>query len=1028
MKILAIRGSNLASLEGEFEINFTAEPLKSAGIFAITGQTGAGKSTILDALCLALFDDAPRFNKAESIRKEDLESLSDKISPQDCRNILRRGAGEGYAEVDFIALNGDKYRSRWTVRRARGKSDGALQATTMSLENLTRDTQEQGTKKDLLTKVTEIIGLTFDQFVRAVLLAQGDFANFLKAKQNEKAELLEKLTGTEVYSRISMMIYQKAGEARNSLDLIQQRIKDIRLLTDEELEAYDLEKENLTKEINPLNLQKANIEKKLDWLQQEELLKNEILKAENELKTIQEKLTESASRYEYISQVDLSQEIRDSYIELTNKQLLSEKLESDIRSIEEKSKAIQEKLKKTEESLATIRATVNKTEEEYNSLKPELAQAKELDFKIESTKEKLTDLNKEIQAYQNQADKTEQLIASLKTEQAEAKRRKDELSEWFTIHADYESIVPKTDYIISLIRSSATLKKQQETVSASMKSGKDVLNTYTGQLKQHEQEAERLNNLLPAEVLNLRNKLEEGTPCPVCGSVHHPLHKPTDQQDRIEEKSLEAEKKKIADAVALTKENIEKTKKSITEFEVHAANFQTQYNDTCNELKESLNNIPQWESDFNSGTLQSNLTVIITQWNKNKQLSDTYNRQLENNSVRLESENKSFENTTTQLNEKRDSQKTIQTTFNDYTAQRQQLLGNKQVEEVEAYYSKLKLQNTRQYELLRTEKENIEKEKSITEGSLNQLKKDRDTNSIEIEKLNAEIQLWLQSKNNRISPDLLKDLMSKSHEWISQEKNYLNDLKNQELVCKTTFAERTEQLNKHKLSDKKLQEGETKESLSYLLTELSDKTELINQRLNEINANLLTHQRGKEQIEAFENELNEKTELYNNWAKLNELLGSASGNKFKTIAQGYTLDVLLSYANKHLEELTRRYKLEKVPGTLALQVIDNDMLGEVRTVHSLSGGESFLISLALALGLSSLSSNRMKIESLFIDEGFGALDIETLSIAMDALDNLHTQGRKIGVISHVEEMKERITTQIQVIKSSNGRSHIQVIG
>ena len=133
-------------------------------------------------------------------------------------------------------------------------------------------------------------------------------------------------------------------------------------------------------------------------------------------------------------------------------------------------------------------------------------------------------------------------------------------------------------------------------------------------------------------------------------------------------------------------------------------------------------------------------------------------------------------------------------------------------------------------------------------------------------------------------------------------------------------------------------------------------------------------------------------------------------------------------ANNLMADLTKRYQLEKISGTGALQVIDNDMLGEVRTVHSLSGGESFLISLSLALGLSSLSSNRMKIESLFIDEGFGSLDIDTLSIAMDALDNLQTQGRKIGVISHVEEMKERISAQIQVIKEANGRSNVRIIG
>ena len=179
-------------------------------------------------------------------------------------------------------------------------------------------------------------------------------------------------------------------------------------------------------------------------------------------------------------------------------------------------------------------------------------------------------------------------------------------------------------------------------------------------------------------------------------------------------------------------------------------------------------------------------------------------------------------------------------------------------------------------------------------------------------------------------------------------------------------------------------------------------------------------------IETLEKERQAKYTHAENWQKLNTLLGSASGNKFKEIAQGYTLDTLLGYANRHLRELTSRYKLQRVPGSLALQVVDLDMLNEVRTVHSLSGGESFLISLALALGLSSLSSNRMNVESLFIDEGFGSLDNDTLGVAMDALERLQTQGRKIGVISHVSEMTERIAVRISLTKTSNGKSEIKI--
>ncbi len=140
------------------------------------------------------------------------------------------------------------------------------------------------------------------------------------------------------------------------------------------------------------------------------------------------------------------------------------------------------------------------------------------------------------------------------------------------------------------------------------------------------------------------------------------------------------------------------------------------------------------------------------------------------------------------------------------------------------------------------------------------------------------------------------------------------------------------------------------------------------------------------------------------------------------------MDVLLGFANRHLRNLARRYRLQRIEDSLSLLVIDQDMADEVRSVHSLSGGESFLVSLALALALASLSSQRVNVESLFIDEGFGTLDADTLRNAMDALDSLQSLGRKVGVISHVPEMSERIATQIQVQRMSGSQSRIVIAG
>ena len=1027
MKILAIRGKNLASLEGEFDIDLTIDPLKSSGIFAITGQTGAGKSTILDALCLALFDNAPRLNKAEaSVNVYDIEDKT--ITQKDSRNILRRGTSEGYAEVDFIALTGDKYRSRWMVRRARGKADGALQATSIKLENLTNNSEEQGPKSNLLNRTVELIGLTFDQFTRAVLLAQGDFANFLKAKSSEKAELLEKLTGTEIYSKISGSIYQKTGEARTALDLILQRMKDVKLSTDEELEIFINEKNIKSEELKPFKLQTNQIEKKLSRIKEDEQIKLELNQAEQELDNIQSTIKESSPRSEYMAMIDKSLEIRDSYIEFVNKHNGQKNIQAEIENNEAILKTISEQLERTRSNLSVAKKAQEETEIKYNSLKPEVNLAKELDIRNRASVEKLTELKKELNIYRKQLSVSEQTIADLKESQEKTTKEKAQLEKWFSNNDTYKTIVTKVDLIENLINTSYSAQKQKENASNSLKTNQSMLTTSLEQLKNLETEVERLNKLLPTEIINLRHKLVEGEACPVCGSPHHPIKDTIEQSQKINEEELEANKQKVQSNIDKLKVQIEQTQKGITEFETYIKNFEEQYSNSYNSLKDNLNLLLDWEEKYKLGRLGQELASLATQWNENKAKLDSSALLLENISAKIITEEKGKTPILETIFNKDKVYQTEEELYKKNIEERSQFLEGKSVEEIEKYYTDLRESQSKLLESLTFEKEKVDAQKSSLTGKIEQQKKDSEANQKEIDRLKIQIQDWLTDETHQISTGILKDLIAKSREWINQEKKYLAEIQNRRLTAEATLTERKKRSLKHLESDDKPQDEETKESLSESLTTISELTGNINKRLSEIEVALLSHEKGKEQIKAFEKELNEKSEIYENWAKLNDLLGSHNGNKFKTIAQGYTLDVLLSYANKHLEDLTQRYSLEKIPDTLALQVVDNDMLGEVRSVYSLSGGESFLISLALALGLSSLSSNRMKIESLFIDEGFGALDIDTLSVAMDALDNLQTQGRKIGVISHVEEMKERITTQIQVIKLANGRSSVKIVG
>lgn len=1027
MKILAIRGKNLASLEGEFDIDFTEEPLSSSGIFAITGQTGAGKSTILDALCLALFDNAPRLNKAEaSVNVYDVDDKT--INQKDSRNILRRGAAEGYAEVDFIALNGDKYRSRWSVRRARGKADGALQATSIKLDNLTTNSEGQGTKSNLLTQIVEAIGLTFDQFTRAVLLAQGDFANFLKAKSSEKAELLEKLTGTEIYSKISVSIYQNTVEAKQSLDLILQRMKDVKLLSEEEHSSLTQEKQLQSNELIPLKNITNVIGKKLDWIQQKEQFEKDVLQAQTELAQIQDVIKISSYRYEYMNMVEKSLEIRDCYLDLENRKSKQTVLLTDVSVGDEQLKVFGQHMKAVDDVLFITVNNLKKNENDYNCLKSDFSKAKDLDSKIKFSADKAIEIKNDLDVLRNKSVDYECVISELRKLNTAARQNKIDLEKWFLDHENYSIIISKIDLITNLIDSANTAHKLKKDSEISLSNSRALLVTHCEQLANLEVENERLNMLLPSEIMNLRQRLVEGEACVVCGSKDHPFRENIEQQQKIKEDELEASKTKVLTAITKLKEQIDQSNKAITEYETYTKNFDLQFNNSYAALKELLAPISDWESKFKTNSLVKELLEVSILWNENKKKQEANTLTLENSFVKIEAEEKARSVILESIEQKEKVYRATIELHDQEKEQRKQILGGKSVEEVENYYLKQIELQSKKVEEHKLAKDKIAVASSALQGKLEQQRKEIKANEEELIRLEAKIKEWLDDKTHQISAELLKELIARPREWINQEKEYLSDLKNKELSIRAILTERQTRSLKHLESDNKLESEETKENLESRQLLVSEQIELISKRLSEVDLLLLAHDQACEQIKLFEKELKNKTELHENWSKLNDLLGSANGNKFKTIAQGYTLDVLLSYANKHLEELTQRYSLQKISDTLALQVVDNDMLGEVRSVHSLSGGESFLISLALALGLSSLSSNRMKIESLFIDEGFGALDIDTLSIAMDALDNLQTQGRKIGVISHVEEMKERITTQIQVLKSANGRSSVRVIG
>ena len=955
MKILAIRLKNLTSIEGTVEVDFTAEPLHSAGIFAISGPTGAGKSTLLDALCLALYDKAPRF--ATSVESVNLADVGDnQINQSDVRNLLRRGTSDGYAEVDFLGIDGRRYRSRWSVRRTRNKISGSLQPQTLEVKELDTEKEFQGTKKELLIQLVELVGLTYEQFTRTVLLAQNDFATFLKSKGAAKAELLEKLTGTGVYSRISQEVYARNKAAQEEVTLIQNRMNVIELMPEEELLALQKEKELLAeKRVTGIKLLAEQ---------------NEQLNVVRSLK-MQEDLWKKKQQEEQEEQARL--------------------------------KMLQGALASQEEGLVHFKA-------QWEAIQPDLKKARQLDVQIQSQQDSYTQSKQMLQSANKQVSEqeqkmrmaTEQLQVSysslnrllnhvgieeaLQLEQVEEILRQEADKLTAGINTNEERLLRLNSFGYPLLTEeqmklqkeltrqqnirqlTETQTKTKAEIERLEKETTDCLKQLTEQetaLKVTQRLYENVRMAVGKDVKALRQQLQEGEACPVCGSTAHPYHQEQEVVDTLF-RSIEQE---YNAAVANCQQ--------INNRSIVLQRDWTHQKMVDGQIGEQLAALYKAGIDAgNEEQIQHRLTELAERILEYRNLYAEWQRSDEE-----------IKKMRAHCEALRENVSLCRLAMQKVSSAKEQLL---------------LLQNTASAEQKRFEV--IEKALNVLRQERSQLLKGKSADEAEavVAKREKELNLALE----------------KARKEVEAVHNRLSGLQGEMKQITLAIGELQEQYKKIG-SPEQLPEIIKKQQEENLNTERA---------LSTMEARLLQQAKNKLTVEQIAKELAEKQTIAERWAKLNKLIGSADGAKFKVIAQSYTLNLLLLHANKHLSYLSKRYKLQQVPDTLALQVIDCDMCDEIRTVYSLSGGESFLISLALALGLSSLSSNNLKVESLFIDEGFGSLDAESLRTAMEALEQLQMQGRKIGVISHVQEMSERISVQVQVHKKVNGKSVLTVVG
>ncbi|AUC87486.1 exonuclease SbcC [Alteromonas sp. MB-3u-76] len=483
MKILTLRLKNLNALKGEWKIDFTQSPFVDNGLFAITGPTGAGKTTLLDAICLALYHQTPRLGTISSTSND----------------IMTRGTAECLAEVEFD-IKGKAYRAFWSMRRARGKPDGNLQSADVELA-------EADTGKVLATQVRpksdeieRLTGLNFARFTKSMMLSQGDFAAFLNANENDRAELLEELTGTEIYGRISQEVHAQFSEAKQKKKEYALRLEGVTLLNESEHKGLTDELEHtkkqvvaLTEELTALHQQKQwqeALEENGNALKEAQHLKTAAQKAHEEAKDKLDKLTRSEPaetlRTPHLRCVSFQQDIASYQTQLdekkqqlpltqSNKQeaqkalaseeqalkelkdksaQLEHRISNDVLPIDAKIAQVSELLAVSNNSIAALTASINEHQQRKASLEEEFAEKKNLQNVLSSyliENKSIGDMAEHISGWSESAQtiaSEKKLLGQLVAKQESNARQYDELSVQANKQADKIEVLNKENYVL----------------------------------------------------------------------------------------------------------------------------------------------------------------------------------------------------------------------------------------------------------------------------------------------------------------------------------------------------------------------------------------------------------------------------------------------------------------------------------------------------------------------------------------------------------------------------------------------------
>lgn len=1246
MRILAIRGENLASLANEFEIDLTREPLAGAGLFAITGDTGAGKSTILDALCLALYGEFPRvaIERREYVRDPSGKDLTVK----DARAILRRGASHGYAEVDFLGQDGQGYRVRWEVRRARGKADGNLQQAERRLELLSDGSSIATGQTDVLRAVEARTDLNFEQFRRTVLLAQGEFDAFLLAAENERADLLEKITGTAIYGRISKRVNAGMREREASIKALDQRRADVGLMDDESREKLVNEKGECTAVLAQKAAQHKELTDVLNHARRLEAARQSLRLAEEKLEKARQDRDAASSDIARLARLDAVEPLRPKADAVNQAQARLDEAEKAATEAGRKLKLAEAALleQATEREKAAIIST--SAEAEVQTFTPIWREAENLDVEVAHAGEEHEAAKAAFERARGLSDEKSEKVASLEAQQAaligqhaqanhrlEACRHHGPLADFLDLvcrmlddrealgkrqgavsrelaeasgeeerlrkliaeaedeirkHADScagirEQLAERrqalarideqtllhrdnrlrefTDHVrdaqtiaqshadAAAARSQAKreLKTQQDILDSASKALTEAQSGQTSLLaRRHEilEFSDLAEALESRHAAALRSALIAGEPCPVCGAREHPnadgeagaeivaaiKSRRAELDQQLQDISTAISKAEGAQAGArarmtLAQQNLEDAgrqldtcatrfgelvpriselaegepfsmapptcldigvEKTLAALLDEAARFQSEFAKPLNAARDLRTEIDELQGALDQASashdaltnqssankaahaqVQNKLTQLKTQLSGlSEQIADRdgeltpflaganvtfddLNRdpagarrhitQLAANFTKLseacaaiESQQAQLEHLLVEARAQTQSAAAALKEATDKLAERSHRLERAQG----ARAALLDGEATASHRGRITEASKsaaavfaaARDAEAVASNNLAACKASHVASLAAAESSASELDAARGAFEEAISTaglskDEVLSLLAVPDERRTHLRNLIEGLSRAITEAETAI--------RHRQQDEAALIAERDEiadidAVAEAVAGISAEIEELRNRLAAINADLKKDDDARATVADFAEQIEVARKEFDVWKRVDDAIGSADGNKFRRFAQGVTLDQLVRLANDQLRQLNPRYQLARgTTSDLALHVIDSDMGDEIRSLRSLSGGERFLVSLGLALALSGLEGRQSFVDTLFIDEGFGALDTETLDMAIDALETLQGHGRKVGVITHVAAMVDRIAVQIRVEKRGGGRGVVRIV-